>query len=154
VAVSDSAKSLPSINGIPKVLRKWAFSDAKLRPRNVLEARKRMPWDVEHLRPAIVWGIKRGYGGVDYAGDCADARGELIAEAGDRSGVRVAGARNIDMTLEEMVGTDAEMLVLQNHDAANQQGCADEKHQGHGHFGYDQKVAHTLRGTAGAASLL
>jgi len=47
--------------------------------------------------------------------------------------------------------TVAETLVLQNRDAANKQGCDDEKHQGHSHFGYDQKVAHALRGTAGAA---
>ena len=111
-----------------------------------MDARERMPWDIEHLSPSVIWRVNGCYGRVDYAGQCAYPCCKLIAEARDRSWVRIVNTGYIDMPFEQMVLTDSEVLVVQEHNASNQQGCSHQKHQGHGHFRHDQEVANTLRG--------
>ena len=125
MALSDSAKSLPRISGIPSVRRKWASATPELRCRNILNSRDRAPRNTEHLSPAVVRRINRGYACVDYARQCADLICESFAKACDRARVRISNARKVEMTFEQVILSDSQSLMLQPNHALNQESRTD-----------------------------
>src|ERR1700733_688652 len=119
------------------------IGDAESCRGNFLNGCGRMSGDAEHLSPTVVGRKNCGDAGIDYTGYGANFVRELIGEASDGSWIRIANAGNKKMSLEDMILANAERLTFEPHYALNQQTCANQKHQGHGHFDDDQNVAHT-----------
>src|SRR5580658_5452076 len=70
--------------------------DSKLRRRYILNACDSLPWDNQHLSPAVIWRVNGCHRRVNDARQCPDFRCKVIAEARSYSRVRIAGRRQID----------------------------------------------------------
>src|SRR5258708_8899789 len=103
----------------PQSPKKMCVRYAKPSERNILYSRGRMPRDIEHLSPSVVWRIDGRYRRLDDARQCSNFLCKFIAEARDRSRVRISHSRQVEMPFQQMVLMDSQPLALQMHDASH-----------------------------------
>ena len=123
--------------------------EPELGGRNILNSRRRMAGNIQHLHPIVVGWINRRDARLHHARQSPDSVRKLIAKARDCPCIRIAHAGQIKMPRQQMVLTDSQLLPLQAQNALNQQACPHQKHQGHRHFRDDQDLRITCaRGPA------